>query len=91
MNTSLKKIQKSAYYLRILPAIDRLIKHEEISLEKQDEKALKTFCLKEMEQIPFKEVMKLTDANLTKQLKYVFSQPKAVKILSSESDLVVFD
>jgi hypothetical protein len=31
MNTSLKKIQKSAYYLRILPAIDRLIKHEELS------------------------------------------------------------
>jgi Skp family chaperone for outer membrane proteins len=85
MNTSLKKIQKSAYYLRILPAIDRLIKHEELSLEKQDEKALKTFCLKEMEQIPFKEVMKLTDANLTKQLKYVFSQPKAVKILSTVS------
>jgi hypothetical protein len=85
MKTSLKKIQKSAYYLRILPAIDRLIKHEELSLEKQDEKALKTFCLKEMEQIPFKEVMKLTDANLTKQLKYVFSQPKAVKILSTVS------
>jgi O6-methylguanine-DNA--protein-cysteine methyltransferase len=83
MNKSLKKIQKSAYYLRILPAIDRLIKHEELSLEKQDEKALKTFCLKEMEQMPFKEIMKLTDANLTKHLKYLFLQPKAVKILST--------
>jgi Skp family chaperone for outer membrane proteins len=83
MNTSLKKIQKSAYYLRILPAIDRLIKHEELSLEKQDEKALKTFCLKEMEQMPFKEIMKLSDANLTKHLKYLFLQPKALKILST--------
>jgi Skp family chaperone for outer membrane proteins len=83
MKTSLKKIQKSAYYLRILPAIDRLIKHEEISLEKQDEKALKTFCLKEMEQMPFKEIMKLSDANLTKHLKYLFLQPKALKILST--------
>jgi len=86
MNASLKIIQKSAYYMRILPAIDRLIKREELFLEKQDVKALKTFCLKEMEQMSFKEIMKLTDANLTKHLKYLFSQPKAVKIISAVSN-----
>jgi len=86
MNASLKIIQKSAYYMRILPAIDRLIKREELFLEKQDVKALKTFCLKEMEQMSFKEIMKLTDANLTKHLKYLFSQPKALKIISAVSN-----